>query len=424
MPPRARGSNAQSALAFENNYGVAPTSGYFAMPFVSANLGEQQGLIDPDLLGQGRQPQAVGDDVIDNMGDVTVPIDLRAFGFWLKLLLGQPVSTQGTFATGTIAFTVQPLANATITLGGQAFTFVAANPTGNQILIGADLATTLANAVLALNSSAVTAVQAAYYETVATGNQILITHKTLGTGGNSFALAASVATVSGSTLAGGSTTGPYNHVFTPSFTVPLSAAFEIGLPDVGSYGLNYGICADTLEIDVQRSGNSSAKIGLMAQGERRSATSLTGTKAAIALERFPASVGSVSYNGTVLGDIVSGKINYSNGLEAAENLRADSRIDGIDAGMVSAKISLVARFSSTTLLDLATNRTGIEITFNWKISATKSLKMVVHNVRLPRPRIAVQGPQGIQVTFDGIGQVLASTNRTITVTLVNDVASY
>jgi len=51
---RAYGANAQLLAAFETTYGVAPASGFVRFPFVSSSLGSEQGLIDSDILGQGR----------------------------------------------------------------------------------------------------------------------------------------------------------------------------------------------------------------------------------------------------------------------------------------------------------------------------------------------------------------------------------
>ncbi|KQP82856.1 phage tail tube protein [Methylobacterium sp. Leaf117] len=90
---RARGSNAIMAAAFETTYGVPPASGYRKLPFVSSNLGEEQQLIASDLLGYGREPLPPSKDVINNDGDVVVPIDLRNFGNWLKLFMGAPDTT-------------------------------------------------------------------------------------------------------------------------------------------------------------------------------------------------------------------------------------------------------------------------------------------------------------------------------------------
>ena len=115
-------------------------------------------------------------------------------------------STEAVAATGTITFSANPTATDTITINGTAFTYVASGATGAQINIGSDLAATLAETKAVLNASADTDVDDATYDH--NGSTVLtITHDTAGSAGNSFTLAASAATVSGSTLSGGADSG-------------------------------------------------------------------------------------------------------------------------------------------------------------------------------------------------------------------------
>lgn len=109
-------------------------------------------------------------------------------------------------AFGSLTFTLNPSAAATITIGGTVVTFVAALTTGNQILIGANLAATLANAATFLNQSTDTNLSKATYSVNQAGTAIQVIYKTPGATGNSFTLAASVATPSGATLSGGTGT--------------------------------------------------------------------------------------------------------------------------------------------------------------------------------------------------------------------------
>lgn len=93
---RAQGARAKLAAAFESVYGTAPTSGYYQMPFASSALGQQQPLINSELLGYGRDPVAPLRDVVTADGDVIVPIDAEAFGVWLKAAFGTPTTTEVT----------------------------------------------------------------------------------------------------------------------------------------------------------------------------------------------------------------------------------------------------------------------------------------------------------------------------------------
>jgi hypothetical protein len=74
---RAYGSSAHLLMKRETVYGRAATGDYIRMPFNRCNLGSEQGLIDDPVLGQGRDPLAPLQDVINDEGDIVVPVDPR-----------------------------------------------------------------------------------------------------------------------------------------------------------------------------------------------------------------------------------------------------------------------------------------------------------------------------------------------------------
>ena len=98
---RAQGARAQMALAYETVYGTPPVSGFRLMPFARATLGSEQPLLESELLGYGRDPLAPIKDAVTVDGEVVIPIDVEAFGFWLKAAFGQPVTSGTTPKTHT-----------------------------------------------------------------------------------------------------------------------------------------------------------------------------------------------------------------------------------------------------------------------------------------------------------------------------------
>ena len=82
------------------------------------------------------------------------------------------------------------------------------------------------------------------------------------------------------------------------------------------------------------------------------------------------------------------------------------------------------RFADTTLMDQALNGTAASLEFAYNISANVSLSITAHEVYLPRPRIEVQGPQGIQASFDWQAAFNATAGQMCTVVLKNQIASY
>jgi len=309
---RAYGANAHLLGKFETVYGTPPSGDYIKFPFVSSNLGSEQGLIASDLLGQGRDPSQPIRDVIKVEGDVVVPVDLRNFGHWLKALLGVPTTT------------------------------------------GA---------------------------------------------------------------------GPYVHAYESGASSLPSISLEVGMPDIPAYFTNMGVRLNSMQLTFARSGAANATLNGIAQGETRAAVSGGGTPTVAALTRFNQFQGSVKKDGTQLGNITGAQLTYSNNLERIETIRSDGKIDGADPTIAALTGTIEVRFADTALIDAATNNTPVELEFGYVIDANRSLIFTAHEVYLPKPKLAISGPGGVQASFNwqaakpAVGQML-------TVELTNDIEEY
>lgn len=311
---RAQGARAQMALAFETTYGTPPTSGFTRMPFASATLGAEQPLLNSELLGYGRDPLAPIKDALTADGNIVVPIDAEAFGFWLKAAFGQPITT------GAVA--------------------------------------------------------------------------------------------------------PYSHEFRSGGWALPSMSIETGMPEVPRFAMYSGCMLDTLSWQMQRSGLLTATASLVAQGEAIATTSAAGTLAEIDLQRFGHFNGAITRNGQPLGNIVSAEITYANTLDRIETIRSDGRIDGADPGMAALTGRIEVRFADQLLVTQAINGEPCEMTFAYVMPSGESLTLVAHAVYLPRPRIEISGPQGVQASFDWQAAKDPVTGRMCTVTLVNERETY
>jgi len=125
-----------------------------------------------------------------------------------------------------------------------------------------------------------------------------------------------------------------------------------------------------------------------------------------------------------LGNVISAEVTYSNGLDRIETIRSDGKIEGVDPGMAALTGKIEARFADTTLITQAMDGTPCELVFAWNLGANASFSFTAHAVYLPRPRIEIPGPQGIQATFDWQAAKATSPARLCTATLVNTVTSY
>ncbi|MEZ5726355.1 MAG: phage tail tube protein [Paracoccaceae bacterium] len=310
---RAQGARAQMALAFETVYGTPPVGGYTKMPFASTTLGAEQPLLNSELLGYGRDPLAPIKDAVTADGEVVVPIDAEAFGFWLKAAFGEPVTTG---------------------------------------------------------------------------------------------------------------TGPWTHEFrTGAWTLP-SLSIETGMPEVPRHAVYSGCVLDQLSWQMQRSGLLTATTRLVAQGETVSTVSSAGTPAPIDLKRFGHFNGSITRNGAALGNVVSAQISYANNLDRIETIRADGRIDGADPSIAALTGSIEVRFADSTLVTQAIDGEACALEFSYALPAGESFAFTVHAVYLPRPRIEISGPQGVQATFDWQAARDSTLGRMCTATLINDREEY
>ena len=310
---RAYGANAQLLGKFETVYGTPPTGNYIKFPFVSCDLGSEQGLIASDLLGQGRDPSQPIRDVIRVEGNVVVPVDLRNFGHWLKALFGAPTTTGS---------------------------------------------------------------------------------------------------------------GPYTHTFVSGASSLPSISLEVGMPEVPIFFMEAGIRANSAQLNFARSGAANATLNCIAQGEAKATTTGGGTPTVASLTRFDQFQGSIKKDGVQLGNVTGAQLTYSNNLERIETIRSDGKIDGADPTIAALTGNIEVRFADTTLIDAATDNTPLELAFAYTIDADKSLTFTAHEVYLPKPKLAISGPGGVQATFDWQAAKATSPARMLTVVLKNDVASY
>ena len=311
---RAQGARSQFALAFESVYGTPPAAGsYWKMPFSRSTLGSEQGLIEDDLLGLGRDAQPPTRDAITADGEVAIPIDVRYIGVWLKALFGNPVTTG---------------------------------------------------------------------------------------------------------------TGPYTHVFSSgSWAIPSFSA-ETGLPEVPHYAMVSGCMADSISFQMQRSGLVTATVNVIAQGENKGSVSAVGTMQQEVISRFGSFTGSISRDGAQLGNVVQGQVTYNNSLDRVETIRADGKIDGADPGKAMMSGTIDIRYGDATLMDQATSGAACELSFKYQIDAEKSLEFVAHEVFLPKPKLPIEGPGGVQASFAWQAAFDGGAGKMATVTLINDIVDY
>lgn len=216
----------------------------------------------------------------------------------------------------------------------------------------------------------------------------------------------------------------HTHTFVSGNSGLPSLSLETGLPDIPAYFVASGVMANSLQVKFARSGAADATLGLIAQGEVKRTASADVTPTTLPITRFNQFQGSIKKNGQALGNVVAAQLTYSNNLARIETIRSDGKIEGADPTVASLTGNLEVRFADTELIDAATNNTPLELTFSYVIDATKSLTFIAHEVYLPKPKLSISGPGGIQATFDWQAAKNTAAGHMLTVQLVNDVVAY
>jgi hypothetical protein len=308
---RAIGANCRIHMQKEATYGTPPGGNWLRMPFLSVDLGEEQPLIDNNVIGLGGNRDAATPflDTVTVAGRAVVPVDLIHFGHWLRLLLGAPTTT--------------------------------------------------------------------------------------GTSPN------------------------FVHTFVSGATPLPSNSVEIAYPDVPSYDVCAGVRADTLEIDFSPTGPAIATVTLMGQGSTRSATSSAGTPTSSTLTLFQKPQGEIRRNTTPLGQVTAARVSFQNGMEMVRTIRADRKVEGVDPGISLATGQITARFADTVLLTQAANNTAAEFEFEYRINADRRLTITLHQVYLSVAKTPVEGPGGVEATFDFRAAYDSTATRMMTAVLRN-----
>jgi hypothetical protein len=215
------------------------------------------------------------------------------------------------------------------------------------------------------------------------------------------------------------TSPDFVHSFGSGAAALPSNSIEIGYPDVPNYDLCTGVRADTLEIDFSPTGPATATFGLMGQGSTRGGTSAGGTPTSAAYTAFHKAQGAISRNGSALAQVTGARLTYANGMEMVRTIRADRKVEGVDPGIARATGQITARFADTTLLTQAQDNAPAEFAFGYAIDANRSLTVTLHEVYLALAKTPIEGPAGVEASFEFRAAYNAAATRMMTVVLRN-----
>ena len=227
-------------------------------------------------------------------------------------------------------------------------------------------------------------------------------------------------------LGDATTTGTTNftHTFQSAASVIPSLACQAINPDVPLRRTHFGARVDSFTLPLRRDGLTTATMSLIAQGESADNADHDLSPTTYAPLRFGSFQGTVRRDGSALGRVVSAEIVYRNGLDRIETIRSDGLIDSVEPTVAACTGNVVVRVDGTTLIDAAIAGTPMELEFGYVRDANTSLIFTVHEAVLSRPSVPIEGPAGIQVTFEFRGAKDPTLGRMLTAILKNDIAAY
>jgi hypothetical protein len=200
-------------------------------------------------------------------------------------------------------------------------------------------------------------------------------------------------------------------------------SLEVAMPEVPSFEMNYGMRANTMRIEMSRRGLLNATIGLIGKGAPRRRAST----AAPAPRRRSPSTASPRRRRNQEGRRPTG----SRSSARRSLIRTISTRSKPSTPTAKSKTPTPAwrpgpatspcAFGDLALLDAATGRTPVELTFGWTFGDF-ALLFTYQRVFLPRPKRPITGPERHpgQLRLAGVGRAGAI----MTALLTNDVTSY
>ncbi|OAO02714.1 phage tail tube protein [Roseovarius indicus] len=221
--------------------------------------------------------------------------------------------------------------------------------------------------------------------------------------------------------------GPYTHVWEAGAVTSLpSLALETWMSAVPHSDMVTGCVAEAMSIEVSPTGKATARITLMAQDATEDTSSNAGTPSDFGeYNRFAATSAALQRNGSALSSKgENGTLTMSNDLDALRGLDGTGLITDIVPGRSIVTFNPTLRFASQAVLSQAIGHTSANMDVAYSTPGGESLTFLMHEIYLPRPKVPIEGPAGVQVTFDGRAVIDPSTDKQMTVTLVNNTESY
>lgn len=188
-----------------------------------------------------------------------------------------------------------------------------------------------------------------------------------------------------------------------------------------------GAKANGFSFPMARNGRALVTLPMIGQSEVKDTVIKDTAPKTFVYKPFDNATGGIKIGGVALANVVSAQINFSNGLEAAEAIRSDTFIDGVDETIRTCSGTVTLRLGTDHTIDDLIDANGsaaLDISFALKATPTWKLNFNLPRVFFELTKKAVTGPGGVQVSTTFRAAHDDSAGWLLKATLLNDVAAY
>jgi hypothetical protein len=220
--------------------------------------------------------------------------------------------------------------------------------------------------------------------------------------------------------------GPYTHEWRSGGLATDLYSIEQQHPDLATprYFLNKDVTGDGFDLELAPNGQLQMTFDLSYGAQTPSSSSGAGTPTSVAVVRFSQFENYINLNGTALGKIVRARMPFRNQLDKIRYVGGAGAVGDTAPGSTESRGQLTARFADNTLVQLALDQTTFSLEVGFEKSASQKLSFKLEQAEIATTGSPPAGAGAIELVLDLIGSKAASPSRMMTVTLINDIASY
>lgn len=405
---QAKGALMQLLLQRETTFRTLPSpADAVKLPFTKYDLGRDPRKVKDDSISSSPLPgkSGCGDAIVQ--GTINSILDLRGVGYWLALLLGVP--------TAHAAVTAQPVNVTGVTVNYAEAGTTAGNGTLSFVFSGTTLAWKAQGDATA---GTPVDVSAGGYFTLESGTAGHSIHVTVAAG------ALPGVDKSDATIAVSGTLK--THVFPFDLADRPSTLLELGHTDIGKYYRTLGAKVNSLQYDITAQEQNIA-LAIIAGAETEEAAVFDSTPTILTPLRGCGSGGLLSDgSGSTLGQVVSGDISVSNGMNGQSLADGLEGFGLIEQGEMTVGGKIKTVFDGAGAYALARASTSTRMRVGSKASNGSDIFSLVWdcpNVELVEKAPPKEGKSGLYAELDWMAHRDSAGNLPL-VMLTNDVASY